>query len=211
MRWKWWPIYISKTWRKVIQCNIRDITERKRVDSELLSAKQAIRRQTVELEDTIAERTIELRETIGELESFSYSISHDMRAPLRAMRGFAELLLQNHATQLDAEGLAYLGKISAAAGRMDQLIQDVLSYTRVLRGEVNVAPVDLDFLVREVINTYPQLHTGNGEIQIIGVLPKALGAETSLAQCISNLLSNAVKFVPEGTKPQVTVRAEAAT
>ena len=95
----------------------------------------------------------------------------------------------------------------AAAGRMDQLIQDVLSYTRVLRGEVNVAPVDPDFLVREV-TIYPQLHTGNGEIQIIA-LPKALGAETSLAQCISNLLSNAVKFVPEGTKPQVTVRAEA--
>jgi signal transduction histidine kinase len=193
---------------EVVQCNIRDITERKRVDLELISTKEAIRRQTVELEDTIAQRTVQLRETIGELEAFSYSISHDMRAPLRAMRGFSELLLQNHARQLDAPGHAYLEKICAAAGRMDQLIQDVLSYTRVLRAEVQVAPVDLDFLVREIINTYPQLHTGDAEIHIMGVLPKALGAEASLAQGISNLLSNAVKFVPVETRPRVTIRAE---
>ena len=195
--------------RPVIQCNIRDITERKRGEQELLAAKNEISRRASELEETVAKRTAQLRETIGELEAFSYSISHDMRAPLRAMRGFAEILLDKHSAQLDAEGIQHLEKIGVAAGRMDNLIQDVLAYTRVLRDEVKIEPVDLDALVRQIIGTYPQLQPGNAEIQIEGVLPKVLGGEASLAQCISNLLTNAVKFVAPGTKPRIKIRAEA--
>jgi PAS domain S-box-containing protein len=195
--------------RPVIQCNIRDITERKRAEQELLAAKNEISRHAAELAETVAKRTAELRETIGELEAFSYSISHDMRAPLRAMRGFAEILLEKHSAQLDAEGIKYLEKIGVAAGRLDNLIQDVLAYTRVLRDEVKIEPVDLDALVRQIIGTYPQLQPGNAEIDIEGVLPKVLGGEASLAQCISNLLTNAVKFVAPGTKPRIKIRAEA--
>ena len=186
----------------------RDITERKRAEQELVAAKNEISRHAVALEETVTERTAKLRETIGELEAFSYSISHDMRAPLRAMRGFAEILLKTHSAQLDAEGIKYLENIHTAAGRMDALIQDVLTYTRVLRAEVKIEPVDLDALVHHVIRIYPQLHTGNVEIQIEGVLPKVLGSEASLAQCVSNLLTNAVKFVAPGTSPHVKVWAE---
>ena len=95
----------------------------------------------------MTERTAQLRETIGELEAFSSSISHDMRSPLLAMRGFAEILLRNYSTQLDAKGISYLEKIGVAAGRMDTLIQEVLAYTRVLRAEVHMETVDLDALV----------------------------------------------------------------
>ena len=174
-----------------------------------MAAKNEISRQAAALEETVTERTAQLRETIGELEAFSYSVSHDMRAPLRAMRGFSKILLERHAAQLDAEGIKYLENIDGAAGRMDALIQDVLTYTRVLRAEVEFKPVDLDVLVRQVIGIYPQLHTGNVEIQIEGVLPKVLGGEASLAQCLSNLLTNAVTFVAPGTNPRVKVRAEA--
>src|SRR6185436_20285383 len=110
--------------------------------------------------------------------------------------------------QLDAEGVKYLERIDAAAGRMDTLIQDVLTYTRVLQAEVKTEPVDLDALVRQVIGIYPQLQTAAAEIQIEGVLPKVLGGEASLAQCVSNLLTNAVKFVTAGTKPRIKIRAE---
>ena len=195
--------------QEIIQCNIRDITDRKRAEKELVAAKNEISRHAGELAKTVAERTAQLRETIGELEAFSYSVSHDMRAPLRAMRGFAELLLKKHANQLDEEGRKYLEKIRSAGGSMDKLIQDVLTYTRVLRGEIRIEPVDLAVLVRQVIETYPQLHEGEIDIQIEGVLPQVLGAETSLAQCVSNLLSNAVKFVTSGTRPRVRIRAEA--
>jgi PAS domain S-box-containing protein len=193
----------------VIQCNIRDITERKRAEQELMTAQNEISHHAVQLEETVTERTAQLCETIGELEAFSYSVSHDMRAPLRAMRGFADILMEKHSAQLDEEGIEYLKKIHDAAGRMDTLIQDVLTYTRVLRAEVKIEPVDLDALVRQVIGIYPQLQTGNVEIQIEGVLPKVQGGEASLAQCVSNLLTNAVKFVAPGTKPRVKIRAEA--
>ncbi len=193
----------------VIQCNIRDITERRRVERELVAVKDELDRHAARLEQTVAERTAQLSETIGELEAFSYSISHDMRAPLRAMRGFAEILLEQHAAQLDADGITYLKKIHVAAGRLDCLIQDVLTYTRVLRAEARIETIELDALIRQVIDTYPQLQAGNAEIQIEGVLPRVLGGEASLAQCISNLLTNAVKFVAPGTRPRVKIRAEA--
>jgi PAS domain S-box-containing protein len=195
--------------RHVIQCNVRDITERKRVEQELRAAKNEIGRQAVELQKKVAEHTVQLRQTIGELEAFSYSVSHDMRSPLSAMRGFAEILLEDHSAQLDAEGIKYLQKIDVAAGRLDTLVQEVLAYTRAFRGEVIMESVDLDALVRQIIETYPQLQTGRAEIQIEGTLPKVLGAGASLAQCLSNLLTNAVKFVAPGTKPRVKIRAQA--
>ena len=194
---------------RACRVTLTDITERKRTEQELVAAHNEISRQAAALEETVAERTAQLRETIGELEAFSYSVSHDMRAPLRAMRGFSKILLERHAAQLDAEGMKYLENIYGAAGRMDTLIQDVLTYTQVLRSDVKIRPVDLDALVRQVIGLYPQLQTGAAEIQIEGVLPKVLGGEASLAQCLSNLLTNAVTFVAPGTKPRIKVRAEA--
>lgn len=193
---------------KVIQCNIRDITERKRAEHELVAAKDEISHHAQHLEKTVIERTGELRETIGELEAFSYSLSHDMRAPLRAMRGYASILVDHHAGQLDAEGLKFLEKIDAAAARMDVLIQDVLTYSRVAGEKMTLTPIDLDWLVREVIESYPQLHASKADIHIEGVLPKVLGNDVSLAQCLSNLLTNAVKFIAPGTKPSVSIRAQ---
>jgi PAS domain S-box-containing protein len=193
---------------KVIQCNIRDITERKRAEHELVAAKDEISCHAQQLEETVLERTGELRDTIGELEAFSYSVSHDMRAPLRAMRGFAALLVQHHATNLNAEGLGYLEKINTAAARMDTLIHDVLTYSRVAGAKMTIAPIDTDKLLREVIESYPQLSASNAEIHIEGVLPKVLGHDVSLAQCLSNLLTNAVKFIAPGTKPNVGVRTQ---
>jgi PAS domain S-box-containing protein len=160
------------------------------------------------LEQTVVERTAELRETIGELEAFSYSLSHDMRAPLRAMIGFSRILCEQHAEKLDAEGVCYLEKIAAAALRMDRLIQDVLTYTHVLRSELKFEATELNTLVPEIIATYPSLHPDRADVRIEGVLPSIRSSGPGLAQCISNLLANAVKFVAPGTRPRVIIRAE---
>jgi len=192
----------------VIQCNVRDITDRKRVEKELRAAKNEISRQALELRIKVAEHTIQLRQTISELEAFSYSVSHDMRSPLSAMRGFAEILLEDHSAQLDTQGIKYLEKIDAAAGRLDTLIQEVLAYTRALPGELKIEPVDLDVLVCQVIDTYPQLQSGQVDIQIKGVLPRIMGAKAGLTQCMSNLLTNAVKFVAPDINPQVKIHAQ---
>jgi PAS domain S-box-containing protein len=166
-----------------------DITERKRA-AEIL-------------ERTVAERTAELNETVAELEAFSYSISHDMRAPLRSMRGFSEILLKECSDQLNAECRGYLERICASGGRMDRLIQDVLTFSRVSKTELKLEPVNLDHLVRGIVECYPDLQ--RGEIFIDGTLPKVLGNAAALTQCLSNLLANAVKFVVPGSQPIVRV------
>jgi PAS domain S-box-containing protein len=169
-----------------------DITERKRA-AEIL-------------ERTVAERTAELNETVVELEAFSYSISHDMRAPLRSMRGFSEILLKECSDQLNPEYRGYLERICASGGRMDRLIQDVLTFSRVSKTELNLEPINLDHLVRGIVECYPDLQSG--EIFIDGPLPKVLGNAAALTQCLSNLLGNAVKFVVPGTQPIVRVWSE---
>src|SRR5207244_10578086 len=109
-----------------------NITERRRTEQALLTAKDQIGRHALELEQVVTERTVQLRETIGELEGFSYSVSHDMRAPLRAMQSYGQYLVHEYSGKLDEQGVNYLHQIMRSAVRLDRLIQDVLSYTRIL-------------------------------------------------------------------------------
>ena len=187
----------------------RDITERKRMDDALRDAKDQLTAHAAELERLVVERTGQLRETIGELEGFSYSISHDMRAPLRAMQSYSQFLVDEYGGKLDEQGLHYLHQIIRSAVRLDRLTQDVLSYTRILHSELPMDRVDLDRLVRGIVEAFPNGRPIKPEIQIKGGLPKVVGNEALLAQCISNLLNNAAKFVSPGTIPHVEISAEA--
>jgi signal transduction histidine kinase len=187
----------------------QDITDSRRAQQDLLTAKNEISRHATLLERVVAERTAELRETVGELEGFSYSVSHDMRAPLRAMQSFAQLLVDEYGTGLDERGVNYLQQIMRSAVRLDRLIQDVLSYTRILHAKPPLTKVDLDRLVRDLIETFPNGQPIKPEIHIRGSLPHVTGNEALLAQCVSNLLSNGAKFVSPGITPQVEISAEA--
>jgi signal transduction histidine kinase len=187
---------------------IAEITERKRADHELVAAKDEISHHVHHLEETVAERTGQLRETIRELEEFSYSVSHDMRAPLRAMQSYSQYLVDEYGGKLDAQGVNYLQQIMRSAIRLDRLIQDVLSYTKILHSPLPMYPVDLDRLVRDIIAIYPNGQTIKPDIHIEGRLPKVVGNEALLTQCISNLLSNGAKFVAPGTVPRLEISAE---
>jgi len=197
--------------RTVIQCNIRDITERKEAEAALVNAKNEIDRHAAHLEQVVAERTVQLRETIGELEGFSYSVSHDMRAPLRAMQSYSQYLVDEYSDRLDEKGVNYLHQIMRSAVRLDRLIQDVLSYTRILHAPLPMSSVNLDRLVRDIIETYPNGQPIKPEIHILGKLPKVMGNEALLTQCVSNLLSNGAKFVSPGTAPRLEISAELMT
>ena len=185
-----------------------NITERKRDEQTLLNAKNEIGRHALELEQVVAVRTGELRETIGELEGFSYSVSHDMRAPLRAMQSYASFLVDEYAGKLDEKGINYLQQIMRSAVRLDQLIQDVLSYTRVLHAKLPMESVDLDRLVRDLIGSFLHGKPIRPEIHILGTLPNVIGNGALLAQIISNLLSNGVKFVASGTAPHIQISVQ---
>jgi signal transduction histidine kinase len=192
--------------RNVIQCNIRDITERKRADDALRQAKDQLADQAGKLEALVVERTAKLQGTIAELQAFSYSVSHDLRAPLRSMQGFAKILVDDYSSKLDEQGVTYLQQIMRSSSRLDRLIQDVLSYSKVLHAKGLARPVALDGLVRDIIATYPNGH--KAEFHVQGKLPTVIGNEAFLTQCFSNLLDNASKFVAAGTVPRVEIRAE---
>jgi PAS domain S-box-containing protein len=173
---------------------IVDVTHRKRAQ------------QT--LERTVQERTAKLRETVGDLEAFSYSIAHDMRAPLRSMIGFSNILTSEKGASLDDDGRDYLRRIQVSAERLDRLIQDVLNYSKVVRGELKLERIDVTKLIREIIESYPNLQAPNAEITLQSPLPHVLGNAAALTQVFSNLLGNAAKFVTKGVHPKIAVYAE---
>lgn len=182
--------------------------EREQAERQLAEAQRQLQQHAANLENTVQERTEKLRETAQELEAFSYSIAHDMRAPLRAMTGFSDILLASHAAQINETGREYLQHIAGAARRMDALIVDILNYSKVVRGELKMKPVDVEALIREITTTYPALQADRADIAVQSPLPRVLANGAALTQVVSNLLGNAVKFVAPGVRPSVRVRGE---
>ena len=169
----------------------------------------AIQRQKAEqeLERLVHERTTSLREAVQQMEEFSYTISHDLRAPLRAMQVYSQVLLEDFAETIPSEGVGYIKRLSINATRLDKMILDVLSFSRIARGDHTMEHVSLDKLVREIVQHYPEMQLPRADLTIER-LSDVIGHEPSLTQVISNLLSNAVKFVPSGVKPEVKVWTE---
>ncbi len=160
------------------------------------------------LENTVAERTARLRETVAELEHFSYTITHDMRAPLRAMQAFGGILREEYDSRLDEQGRDYLRRITQAAARMDNLITDSLNYAKALQTQLALDPVEVGPLLRSIVESYPQFQPPRARIELEGTFPPVLANVAGLTQCFSNILSNAVKFVEPGTTPTVRVHSE---
>ena len=160
------------------------------------------------LEEQVRERTSRLQEMVNELEHFSYTITHDMRAPLRSMRGFAGTLKELVVDPGDGEVNECLDRINRSAERMDRLITDALSYSRSVSNELTVGPVDAAAVLEGIIDSYPQFQRPHAQIRVDSGIPKVRANEAGLTQCFSNLLDNAVKFVAPGTRPEVRVWAE---
>jgi two-component system sensor kinase len=153
-----------------------------------------VQRGRTDLEAQVVERTRALSETNAELEAFSYSVSHDLRAPLRAIHGFSRILLEDHAAGMDGEAKRVLGVIDENTRRMGQLIDDLLAFSRLGRKELETARVDMGELVRGAVDEI-RLHAGDRQLEItVGALPPARGDRNMLRQAVANLLDNAAKF-----------------
>ncbi len=160
------------------------------------------------LEHKVEERTAKLQELNSELEAFSYSVSHDLRAPLRSMESYARILYDEHADRLSDEGRHFAFRIMKNAEKMDRLMLDVLTMSRVSRSELILVPLDLDKVLQEVIDQYPDLAAAHRVITAETPLGKVLADHSSLIQCFSNLLQNALKFVPKDRVPEIRVSSE---
>ncbi len=165
----------------------RDITERKHHEDEL-------RRLNDELERRVEQRTQALHATNSELESFSYSVSHDLRAPLRAINGFSRIIEEDHAGQMDDAGRALLQRVSAAAKRMGQLIEDLLKLSRISRQEIRTAAVNLSALVHEVAEELQAGEPGRRVEWRIAARVEVGGDPGLLRVALQNLVGNAWKY-----------------
>jgi two-component system, sensor histidine kinase and response regulator len=165
------------------------------------------RRQAEQLE-VIQKLNDELKDANSELEAFSYTVSHDLRAPLRCISGYAEVLLEDYGSRLDDEGRSHLLALDRASKRMDALTRDLLAYGRVARETVTLEAVPLQPLLDAVISLNGSGNALPANFIIEPELLPVMGQSFLLEQCLGNLINNATKFVATGVTPKVRIRTE---
>lgn len=196
----WFHATISPMKDDEILMVARDITDRK-------SAEEALRQLNLELDQRVLERTAQLEAANKELEAFAYSVSHDLRAPLRHIDGFLELLEKGTGKALDKQGRHYMETISEAAKKMGRLIDDLLSFSRMGRHALSFKSVDLKNLVLGIIHDF-EPDTADRTIDWhIGDLHIVSGDATMLRMAFSNLISNALKFTRTRQKARIEISA----
>lgn len=180
------------------------------VGIESVRLKQVLQQHMEELEQRVTARTAELDESNRELDAFAYSVAHDLRAPLRAMHGFADAVLEDYGGKLETDGRDYLGRIIKAAKSMDTLIQDLLAYSRVGRSKMQLEAVPLAELVQETLaELHHEIAVSSAEVEDAVPPLTVLAYRVTLKQVLLNLVSNALKFVAPGKVPHVRIWAVA--
>jgi PAS domain S-box-containing protein len=193
---------------QVIQCNIRDITARKKIESELRHARGKLSLHAAELERVVRLRTTELRHSNAQLETFVYSIAHDLRAPLRTMQGFSQILVEEFSGGLPPVARDYAKFIDLAAQQMDRQLTDLLAFSQISLQKIELLPVNLEDIVQSALaGCAAEIRESGAVIGVVPPWPPVLAHSATLRQVLVNLIANAVKFVAD-TPPRVVLRAE---
>ena len=196
----------------------RDVTEARRAEREIKKLNADLEQRARELGVTNSELQTEiasrkrtelaLQESNSALEAFSYSVSHDLRAPIRAMQGFAKVLLEDYGDAMDEMGRECAARIVNASERMDTLVHDLLVYSRLGHTELALNRIPLQEAVLEtIVNLEEELRARKARVEVVEPLPFVLAHPTTLTQVLTNLISNGTKFVAEGREPEIKVWA----
>jgi signal transduction histidine kinase len=178
-------------------------------EQSLREARGRLEEHARELEERVAERTARLQETVKDLEAVLYHVAHDLRAPVRAMGSFASILTDDYRDKLDPRAMGYLGRISAAASRMDRLVYDLLSYGRLAQMVVPLETVSLDRCVSTALSRMSDdLRSRSAEVKTGASFPEVCANTALLTDIITRLLGNAIKFVPADRRPSIHVWAQ---
>ncbi|MBO0799055.1 MAG: PAS domain S-box protein [Blastocatellia bacterium] len=189
----------------IVTAIIRDTTEWKRVGEELRKLNRELEQRVSERTAQLHERSKQLEAANRELEAFSYSVSHDLRAPLRHLSGFARLLKERAAESLDEKSLRYVQNIDEAAGLMGKLIDDLLAFSRTGRAEMAKGQVNFDQLVKGVLEDLRPDTQGRKIVWQIGPLPEVEGDQAMLRLVWANLISNALKYTRTRDEAQIAI------
>ena len=168
-----------------------------RIAIERKQAEEEIRQLNASLEQRVRERTAQLEAAVKELDAFSYSVSHDLRAPLRAVDGFSRMVNEEYAARLDDDGRRMLGVIRSETQRMGRLIDDLLAFSRLGRQPIDPTPIDMRALAQEVFDELAAVEPARKLRLDLHPIPPACGAEAMIRQVWVNLMGNAVKFTKE--------------
>lgn len=183
-----------------------ELKGRQRTETALREAENQLRQHAIHLEESVRQRTAQLEETVHSLETFSYTVAHNLRGPLRALQGISQATLEDYGAQLDPRGHEYLTRIRDSAVRMDSLICDLLGYDKVAREKPRLEDVSLDHAIRLSLQTLAsQILASQARIHISPDLPAVRANESTLVQALTNLLSNGLKFVPPGATPVLEI------
>jgi PAS domain S-box-containing protein len=170
---------------------------------------QALYQLNLTLEQRVQDRTHALEDANQELEAFSYSVAHDLRAPLRAIQGFAQVLQEDYDSALDDLGKEYLHRMATSAEHLDILVQDLLTYSRLGRAEIHLQRINVAAIVQGILaDLKPGLQARQATIEVVSDLPSVYAQRSILKQILSNLIDNASKFVAPDVQPQIRIWAE---
>jgi PAS domain S-box-containing protein len=187
----------------------RDITQRRDAEEAERRASEQLAAHATNLEHLVAERTAHLQQSIASLEGILYHVAHDLRAPLRAMHGFTSILLKEYGQHFDDTGKEYAKRVSDAAGRMDELIGDLLEYGRLCHMAMPLGKVELGQPVNRVVGALrEEIEAAHADVQVEASAAPVLANSSALETIVANLVTNSLKFVAPSTTPKVRVSTE---